>query len=115
MFTPTVCEGSVFFASSPTLVIYGFSDSRVYKCEMVSHCGFDLHFLSFPGGPLAKNISANAGVTGSDPGLGRSPGEGNSRPFQYSCQENPTVGETDRLQSLGPQRVRWDSVTKYAR
>ena len=75
MFTPTVCEGSVFFASSPTLVIYGFSDSRVYKCEMVSHCGFDLHFLSFPGGPLAKNISANAGVTGSDPGLGRSPGE----------------------------------------
>ena len=41
---------------------------------------------------MAKNPSANAGDTrglGSIPGLGRSPGEGNGNPLQYSCLENP--------------------------
>jgi len=31
----------------------------------------------------------NAGDLGSIPGLGRSPGEGNGNPLQYSCLENP--------------------------
>ena len=31
----------------------------------------------------------NAGDVGSVPGLGRSPGEGNSNPLQYSCLEKP--------------------------
>ena len=34
--------------------------------------------------------SCNAGDLGSIPGLGRSPGEGNSNPLQYSCLENST-------------------------
>ena len=41
---------------------------------------------------LVKNLPANAGDiedTGSIPGLGRSPGEGNGNPFQYSCLESP--------------------------
>ena len=41
---------------------------------------------------LVKNLPANAGDTrdgGSIPGLGRSPGVGNSAPLQYSCLENP--------------------------
>ena len=33
--------------------------------------------------------SWNAGDEGSIPGLGRSPGEGNGTPLQYSCLENP--------------------------
>ena len=33
--------------------------------------------LDFPSGSVVKNPAANAGVTGSIPGLGRSPGEGN--------------------------------------
>ena len=40
---------------------------------------------------VVKNPPANAGDTtdaGSIPGLGRSPGEGNENPLQYSCQEN---------------------------
>ena len=41
--------------------------------------------LSFPGGPVVKNLPANAG---SIPGLGRSPGEGNGNSLQYSCLEN---------------------------
>ena len=36
-----------------------------------------------------KDLPANAGDTGSIPGMGRSPGEGNSNPLQYSCLENP--------------------------
>ena len=42
----------------------------------------------FPGGSLIKNPPANAGDMGLIPGLGRSPGEGNGNPFQYSCLEN---------------------------
>jgi len=41
---------------------------------------------------LEKNLSANAGDTkdmGSIPGSGRSTGEGNGNPLQYSCLENP--------------------------
>ena len=43
---------------------------------------------------MAKNLSANAGELrdmGSIPGLGRFPGEGegNGKPLQYSCLENP--------------------------
>ena len=41
--------------------------------------------VAFPGGPVVKNSLANAGDTGS----GRSPGEGNGNPLQYSCLENP--------------------------
>ena len=38
---------------------------------------------------MVKNPSANAAVAGSIPGSGRSPGEGNGKPLQYSCLENP--------------------------
>ena len=41
---------------------------------------------------LVKNLSANSGDArdaGSIPGSGRSPGEGNGNPLQYSCLENP--------------------------
>ena len=41
------------------------------------------------GGSLVKNPPANAGEVGSIPGFGRSPGEGNGNPLQYSCLENP--------------------------
>ena len=37
---------------------------------------------------MAKNPLANAGDMGSIPKLGRSPGEGNGNPLQYSCLEN---------------------------
>ena len=39
----------------------------------------------FPGGSVVKNPPANAGDSGLIPGLGRSPGEGNGNPLQYSC------------------------------
>ena len=45
--------------------------------------------LGFPGGPVVKNLPANAGDVGSIPGSRRSPGEGSGNPLQYSCLENP--------------------------
>ena len=55
----------------------------------------DAHFLLwdfifyFPGGLDGKASAYNAGDPGSIPGSGRSPGEGNGNPLQYSCLENP--------------------------
>ena len=49
--------------------------------------------LGFPGGSEGKASACNAGNPGSIPGSGRSPGEGNSNPLQYSCLENPMDGE----------------------
>ena len=41
---------------------------------------------------VVKASADNVGDPGSIPGLGRSPGEGNGNPLQYSCLENPTDG-----------------------
>ena len=43
----------------------------------------------FPGGSNGKPCAYNAGDPGSISGLGRSSGEGNGNPLQYSCLENP--------------------------
>ena len=46
----------------------------------------------FPGGSEVKVSACSAGDLGSIPGLGRSLGEGNGNPLQYSCLENPMDG-----------------------
>ena len=46
--------------------------------------------MGCPGAGMAKNLPASAGDTGSIPGSGRSPEEGNDNPLQYFCVENPT-------------------------
>ena len=43
----------------------------------------------FPGGSEVKASASNVGDPGSIPGSGRSPGEQNGKPLQYSCLENP--------------------------
>ena len=45
--------------------------------------------MHFPHSLDGKESARNAGDLESIPGLGRSPGEGNGNPFQYSCLENP--------------------------
>ena len=46
----------------------------------------------FPGGSEGKESFCNTGDLGWIPGLGRSPGEGNGKPLQYSCLKNPMDG-----------------------
>ena len=45
--------------------------------------------MGFPGGSDDKESTCNVGELGTVPGSGRSPGEGNGNPLQYSCLENP--------------------------
>ena len=46
-------------------------------------------YIGFPDGSAVKNLPAKAGDASLIPGLGRSPGEENGHPLQYSCLENP--------------------------
>ena len=55
----------------------------------------------FTGGSVVKNLPANAGDVGLISGLGRSPGEGNGNPLQYSCMGNPM----DRGNLVGYKKV----------
>ena len=45
--------------------------------------------MGFLGGSVVKNLPANSGDVGSIPGSGRSHGDGNGNPLQYSCLKNP--------------------------
>ena len=60
----------------------------------------------FPGGSEVKASACNAGDVGLIPGLGRSPGEENGNPFQYSCLENPMDGGAWRATVRGVAKSR---------
>ena len=61
--------------------------------EIISWAIFEIiSWAIFPGGSDGKASAYNAGGPGSIPGSGRSPGEGNGNPLQYSCLENPMDG-----------------------
>ena len=78
---------------------------------MVCHVkfrGFLDHFGVFPGGSDGEESACNAGDPGLVPGSGRSPGEGNGNPLQYSCLEDSMDRGAWRLQFMGLQRVRHD-------
>jgi len=69
-------------------VIHGVAKSQTQLSNWTELKGF-------PGGAVVKNPTASAGDaggTGLIPGLGRSSGEGNGNPLQYSCLENPIDG-----------------------
>ena len=68
----------------------------------------------FPGDSDGKASAYSAGDPGSIPGLGRSPREGNGKPLQYSCLENPMDGGACRVQSMGSQRVGHDWATSIS-
>ena len=69
------------------------------KASILQHSAFFIVQLSHPFITIGKSHSSdgkvsvyNAGSPGSIPGLGRSPGEGNGNPLQYSRLENPRDG-----------------------
>ena len=56
--------------------------------------------MGFPGGSDSKESTCNGVDPRLIPGSGRSPGEGNGKPLQYSCLENPVKsmkGQNDRI------------------
>ena len=66
----------------------------------------------FPGGSAVKNLPDNVGDMVSIPGSGRSPGEGNGNPLQYSCLENPVDSRAWQVAAHAVARVGHDLVTK---
>ena len=60
---------------------------------------YDIYIKGFPGGSDGKESVCSEGDLGSIPGSGRSPGEGNGNPLQYSCLEK----SMDR-------RARWATI-----
>ena len=75
-----------------SLVGYSPWDRRVghdWKTNTFTFFPWLLESWGFPSGSGSKVSVCNAGDPGSIPGLGRSPGERNGSPLQYSCLENP--------------------------
>ena len=72
----------------------------------------NIRHRGFPHNSVGKESACNAGDLGSIPGLGRSPGEGNGNPLQYSCLENPMDRGAWRATVHGVTRVRHDLATK---
>ena len=66
----------------------GKTAGRKVKCDLVIHSA-PMKIRGLPGGSDGKESACSAGDPGSIPGLGKSPGEGNGYPLQYSCLENP--------------------------
>ena len=68
---------------------------------------------------MVKRLAYNAGDLGSIPGLGRSPGEGNGNPLQYSCLENPRDrgawwGPLGRKESDTTERLHFTLYTSFS-
>ena len=61
---------------------------------------------------VGKESTCNAGDLGSIPGSGRSPGDGNGNPIQYSCLENPMNRGAWQATVHGVARVGHDLATK---
>ena len=66
--------------------VYTYTHTHIYLSMNMWIC---MCYTGFPGGSVVKNLPANAGDTGSIPGLERSPGGQNGNPLQSSCLENP--------------------------
>ena len=71
--------------------------------------------MGFPGGSDGKASACNAGDPGLIPGSGRSPGEGNGNPLQYSCLENPMDREAwwAIVHGVAKNRTRLSDITFF--
>ena len=78
-------------------------------------CGM-LSFGGFPGGSDGKVSACNAGDPGLTPGSGRSPGEGNGTPLQYSRLENPMDGGAGQaiVRGVPKSRTRMSDFTFFS-
>ena len=77
-----------FFVSKFSKIVF-FREVSVSSDYLIF---INVSFLYFPGGSDGEASAYNAGDPGSIPGSGRSPGEGNGNPLQYSCLENSIDG-----------------------
>ena len=67
-----------------------------------------IYIFGFLRSSMSKEYASSAEDLGSIPGSGRSPGEGNGNPLQYSCLENPIDREAKQATVYGVTRVGHD-------
>ena len=82
------------FEPQPQILTFFIQAGAKLRCVLKAPFGLP-RWLS------GKESACQAGDMGLIPGSGRSPGEGNGNPLQYSCLENPMTEEPGRLQSMG--------------
>ena len=102
---------STYFSSRLAWISGGHEDTRTYTRSLIFDC--EHTDLGFPGVSVSKESACNAGDPGSVPGLGRSPGVGNSNPLHYSCLENPTDRGAWWTTAHGVTRVWHDRITNH--
>ena len=66
----------------------GTKPFKIFFKILFHHCLKLVNFVNFPGGSVGKESTCNARDLGLIPGPGRSPGEGNCNPLQYSGLKN---------------------------
>ena len=116
-FSKTWC--SVIMNKSPPLTMGGKHQLRgrtihiqTEECSFRKSAGGSIGNTWLPGASEGKGFTWIAGDTrdaGLIPGLGRSPGEGNGNPLQYSCLENPMDREAWRVKKSWTQ-LKWLST-----
>ena len=74
-----------------------------FTADNAAELGETLGLMGFLHSSVGKESACNAGDPASIPGSGRSPGEGNGSPLQYSCLENPM--DRGAWQSMGSQEL----------
>ena len=90
----------------PFFLLESSYPTRIFFPPVYYKCG------GFPCSSVGKESACNAGDPGSIPWLGRSPGEGNGNPLQYSCLENPMDRGTWRAIVHGVTRIGHNLATK---
>ena len=104
----------VYLSPSPSVSIHLFSMSTSLFL-LANNTIYTIFFLSPMVVLVVKNPHFNAGGVrdvGSIPGLGRSPGEGNGNPLQYSCLDNPMDRGVWQATVHGVARVGPDLATE---
>ena len=79
------CQNMFKYLVSVNVILF---ENKIFIDAINLRCGHN--GLGFPGGSDGKESTHNAGDLGLISGSGRSLGEGNGNPLQYSCLENPT-------------------------
>ena len=99
---------NVLLYSTEHYIQYSGVMEKNMKKNTYIHLYIYVYVQGFPGGTEVKASACNVGELGSILGSGRSPGEGNGNPLQYSCLENPMDGGAWWATVHGSQRVGHD-------
>ena len=102
-----VCVHIYIFPSNCFKILHGFNHHNHLLLQILNVL-YSTFLLGVPGGSLSKESACNTGDPGLISGLGRSPGERNGNPLQYSCLENPMDRGAWWATAYGPQRVGHD-------